>query len=135
MTAVNAIAWFEIGTDNPAEAERFYGDVFGWTVGHDDKKSPDPAYQIVSTGTDAGLRNGALFNTKGAMPNYAVFTILVDDVEETCRLVEKSGGTIQREPTVNPVGVTFAHLLDPAGNHIAIFTPPAPDRARQSNDS
>jgi uncharacterized protein len=124
MPAVNAIAWFEIGTDNPAEAERFYGDVFGWTVGHDDTKSTDPAYQIFSTGTDAGLRNGALFDTVGVMPSYAVFTILVVNVEDTCRLVEMAGGTIQREPTVNPVGVTFAHLLDPAGNHFAVFTPP-----------
>jgi predicted enzyme related to lactoylglutathione lyase len=125
MSAVNAITWFEIGTDNPAEAERFYGDVFGWTVGHDDTLSPDPAYRIFSTGTDSGLRSGALFNTRGVIPSYAVFTILVDDVADTCRLVEESGGTIQHAPTVNPVGVTFAHLLDPAGNHIAVFTPPS----------
>jgi predicted enzyme related to lactoylglutathione lyase len=125
MSAVNAIAWFEIGTDDPAEAERFYEDVFGWTVGHDDTLSPDPAYQILQTGTDAGLRTGALFDTRGAIPGYAVFTILVDDVAQTCRLVEKAGGSIQRQPMVNPVGVTFAHLLDPAGNHFAVFTPPA----------
>lgn len=125
MTTVNGIAWFEIGTDNPVEAERFYGDVFGWAVGHDDTKSPDPAYQIFSTGADVGLRNGALFNTKGAMPSYAVFTVLVEDVDATCRLAEKAGGTIQRAPATNPVGVTFAHLLDPAGNHVAIFKPPS----------
>lgn len=124
MSAVNAIAWFEIGTDDPAEAERFYGDVFGWTVGHDDTKSRDPAYRIISSGSESGLRNGALFDTKGSMPGYAVFTILVDDVAQTCRLVEKAGGSVQRQPTVNPVGVTFAHLLDPAGNHFAVFTPP-----------
>jgi uncharacterized protein len=124
MPNYNGIAWFEIGTDNPKEAERFYGDVFGWTVAHDDSKSTDPAYQIFSTGGD-GLGAGALFNTKGAMPSYAVFTILVEDVDATCREVVKAGGTIQREPSLNPVGVTFAHVLDPAGNHFAVFTPPA----------
>jgi predicted enzyme related to lactoylglutathione lyase len=107
MTNFNGIAWFEIGTDKPAEAEAFYGRVFGWTVAHDDSKSTDPAYQIFSTGGD-GLAAGALFNTKAAMPSYAVFTILVEDVEATCR----------------DVGVAFAHLLDPAGNHFAVFTPP-----------
>jgi predicted enzyme related to lactoylglutathione lyase len=32
MPGSNGIGWFEIGTDDPAAAERFYGDVFGWTV-------------------------------------------------------------------------------------------------------
>lgn len=128
MPEFNTIAWFEIGTDNPVDAERFYGDVFGWTVAHDDTKSTDPAYQIFSTGSasSGGLRNGALFNTQGDLASYAVFTVLVEDVDVTCRLVEAAGGTIQRAPSVNPVGVRFAHLLDPAGNHFALFTPPSP---------
>jgi predicted enzyme related to lactoylglutathione lyase len=125
MSAVNAVAWFEIGTDDPAGAERFYGDVFGWTVAQDDTRSPDRAYRIFSTGAEQGLRNGALFDTKGAMPGYAVFTVLVPDVAATCRRVVEAGGTIQRGPEVNPVGVRFAHLLDPSGNHFAVFTPPA----------
>lgn len=124
MSGTNAIGWFEIGTDDPARAEQFYGDVFGWTVSHDDALSPDPAYGIVTTGADDGLRRGALFDTQGAMAGYAVFTVLVEDVAATCRRVEEAGGTVQRGPQVNPVGVTFAHLLDPTGNHLAVFTPP-----------
>jgi predicted enzyme related to lactoylglutathione lyase len=123
MPALNGIGWFEIGTDDPAAAERFYGDVFGWTVSHDDTKSTDPAYQILTTGDGEGMRGG-LFATKGQMPGYAVFTVLVQDVEATCRRVEEAGGQVQRAPVVNPVGVTFAHLLDPAGNHFAVFKPP-----------
>jgi predicted enzyme related to lactoylglutathione lyase len=123
MPELNGIAWFEIGTDNPAVAERFYGDVFGWTVAHDDTKSTDPAYQIFTTGDPKGL-HGGLFATKGKIANYAVFTVLVEDVEATCRRVVAVGGTVQRGPEVNPVGVTFAHLLDPAGNHFAAFKPP-----------
>lgn len=123
MPGFNGIGWFEIRTDDPAGAERFYGDVFGWTVSHDDTKSTDPAYQILSTGDGQGL-HGGLFATQGEMPNYAVFTVLVEDVEATCRRVEEAGGNVQRAPEVNPVGVTFAHLLDPAGNHFAVFKPP-----------
>jgi len=127
MPGVNGIGWFEIGTDDPEAARRFYGEVFGWTVAHDDTKSTDPAYQVFTTGDPNGLRGG-LFATKGAMPGYAVFTVLVDDVEEACALAEKAGGQVQRAPEVNPVGVTFAHLLDPAGNHFAVFKPPAVSR-------
>ncbi|WP_326807838.1 MULTISPECIES: VOC family protein [unclassified Streptomyces] len=124
MPGINGIAWFEIGTDDPEGAERFYGDMFGWTVAHDDTKSTDQAYQIFTTGDPEGLRGG-LFATKGKMPNYAVFTVLVEDVEAACRRAEAAGGAVQRAPEVNPVGVKFAHLLDPAGNHFAVFTPPS----------
>jgi len=123
MPGFNGIGWFEIGTDDPVAAERFYGDVFGWTVSHDDTKSTDPAYQVFTTGDAQGL-HGGLFATQGKLPSYAVFTVLVDDVAAACRRVEEPGGQVQRAPEVNPVGVTFAHLLDPAGNHFAVFTPP-----------
>jgi predicted enzyme related to lactoylglutathione lyase len=124
MPGSNGIGWFEIGTDDPAAAERFYGNVFGWTVAHDDTKSTDPAYQIFTTGDPQGL-HGGLFATEGEMPNYAVFAVLVEDVEATCRRAEEVGGKVQRAPKVNPAGVIFAHLLDPAGNHFAVFTPPS----------
>ncbi|NYI88972.1 hypothetical protein HNR02_002295 [Amycolatopsis endophytica] len=121
MPGFNGIGWFEVGTDDPEAAERFYAEVFGWTVEHDDTKSTDPAYRIFTTGDG---QRGGLFDTKGAMPGYAVFTVLVEDVDEACRRAEEAGGKVQRAPQVNPVGVTFAHLLDPAGNHFAVFRPP-----------
>jgi predicted enzyme related to lactoylglutathione lyase len=124
MPGFNGIGWFEIGTDDPAAAERFYGDVLGWTVAHDDAKSTDPAYQIFTTGDPHGLRGG-LFATGGKVANYAVFTVLVEDVTASCRRAEEAGGKVLRAPEVNPVGVTFAHVLDPAGNHFSLFTPPA----------
>jgi predicted enzyme related to lactoylglutathione lyase len=124
MPGFNGIGWFEIGTDDPAAAERFYGGVFGWTVAHDDTKSTDPAYPVLTTGDPDGLRGG-LFATRGRMPGYAVFTVLVDDVAAACRRAEQAGGAIQRAPEVNPVGVAFAHLLDPAGNDFAVFSPPS----------
>ena len=123
MPGFNGIGWFEIGTDDPAAAERFYGDVFGWTVAQDDGASTDPAYQIFTTGDPEGLRGG-LFATKGEMPNYAVFALLVEDVEDTCRRAEAAGGKVQRAPQVNAAGVAFAHLLDPAGNHFSVFRTP-----------
>ncbi|MDX3190022.1 VOC family protein [Streptomyces sp. MN03-5084-2B] len=117
MPGFNDVAWFEIGTEDPAAAERFYGEVFGWKVAQDDTASTDSAYRVIDTG---GSRGGLATGQE----NYAIFTVLVEDVEATCRQVEKAGGKVQRPPTVNPVGVTFAHLLDPAGSHFSVFTPP-----------
>jgi predicted enzyme related to lactoylglutathione lyase len=118
MPGFNDVAWFEIGSDDPAAAERFYGDVFGWTVAQDDTASTDTAYRVVNTG---GSRGGLFTGTE----NYAIFSVLVEDVEAACRRVEAAGGKVQRAPAVNPVGVTFAHVLDPAGNHFSVFTPPS----------
>ena len=117
MPGFNDVAWFEIGTDDPAAAERFYGDVFGWKAVQDESASPDPAYRVIDTGgSRGGLATGA--------GDYAIFTVLVEDVAAACERAEAAGGKVQRPPVVNPVGVTFAHLLDPAGNHFSVFTPP-----------
>ena len=89
MPGFNGIGWFEIGTDDPAAAERFYGDVFGWTIARDDTASTDPAYQVFTTGDPEGL-HGGLFATKGEMPGYAVFALLVEDVEDA---VDERQGT------------------------------------------
>jgi uncharacterized protein len=120
MPGFNGIAWFEIGTDDPAAAERFYGDVLGWTVANDG----NPGYQIWTTGDADGL-HGGLFATEGKLPGYAIFTVIVEDVAETCRRAEEAGGKVQRAPQVSPDGLTFAYLLDPAGNHFGVFTPPS----------
>ena len=65
MPAFNTISWFEIGTDDPATAERFYGDLFGWTVAQEE--GDDPAYRIVTTADPGGIRGG-LFDTAGMFP-------------------------------------------------------------------
>ncbi len=124
MPGFNTIAWFEIGTDDPATAERFYGDLLGWTITADAALAPDPAYRILATGGGDGLRGG-LFATRGEIPSYAVFSVLVEDVAATCRRAEEIGGKVLRAPHTSPAGVTFAHLLDPAGNHFEVFKPPS----------
>ncbi len=125
MSAVNGIAWFEIGTDQPAAAERFYGELFGWTFADDENSSSADGtpYRIVTTPVENGLRGG-IFATGGTMPNYAVFTVMVADTPETCRRAEAAGGKVLAAPKTDPSGLTFAHLLDPSGNHIGVYSPP-----------
>jgi predicted enzyme related to lactoylglutathione lyase len=122
MSAFNGIGWFEIGTDQPAAAERFYGDLFGWTFA-DDEGSPDTGYRIVTTPDGDGLRGG-IFPTGGTVPNYAVFTVLVADTVAVCEQAQQAGGKVLTGPERAPNGLTFAHLLDPSGNHFGVYTPP-----------
>ncbi|MFI5896376.1 VOC family protein [Actinoplanes sp. NPDC051513] len=126
MSAVNGIGWFEIATDQPAVAERFYGDVFGWTFGDDQGAATGAdgsAYRTI-TPPGGGLKGG-LFPTGGKLPNYAVFYVLVADVDKSCSAAEAGGGKVLVAPQRTPDGLTFAHLLDPSGNQFGIFTPPA----------
>lgn len=121
-TTTNGIGWFEIGTDDVAAAERYYGQVFGWTFADD----PDASmpYRIVTTPAEGSIRGG-VFGHGGKVPNYAVFFVVVDNVPETCRRAEAAGGKVLVPATTVDNGLTFAHLLDPAGNQVGIFTPPA----------
>jgi predicted enzyme related to lactoylglutathione lyase len=120
MAAVNTVGWLEIGMEDPATAERFYGDIFGWTF--DDDPATD-GYRTISV-PGAGPQGG-VFATGGQTPGYAIFYLTVADVEDTVRRAEAAGGKVLVAPQQNKNGLTFAHLLDPAGNHFGVFTPPA----------
>ncbi|SFE60509.1 hypothetical protein SAMN05421541_102572 [Actinoplanes philippinensis] len=118
MSAVNGIAWFQIGTDRPEEAERFYGGLFGWTF-----DATVPGYRIISTPAEGGIQGG-LADTGGQGPNHAVFSVQVDDTDAVCRAAEAAGGKVLVRRT-SAAGIEIAHLLDPAGNQFQVFTPPA----------
>ncbi|TYB98083.1 VOC family protein [Micromonospora sp. WP24] len=120
MTIDNAVTWFEIGTERPDEAQRFYGDLFGWSFA--EQGSGEASYRTTEGG-EAGI-GGAVRGTAGTGPNYAIFYVQVTDVAETCRRAEAAGGKVLVPTKRNDNGLTFAHLLDPAGNHVGVFTPP-----------
>ena len=120
-TRTHGIGWFEIGTADPGAAERFYGELFGWTFANE--SGEDGGYRMIKTPAEGGL-GGGIFPTGGKLPNYAVFYVVVDDVAETCRRAEAAGGKVLVPPQDTGT-LSFAHLLDPAGNHFAVYVPPA----------
>jgi predicted enzyme related to lactoylglutathione lyase len=121
MSAVNGIAWFQIGSDQPEQAARFYGEVFGWTFADDEKAGA--AYRIITTPAEGGLQGG-LADTRGESPNHAVFSVLVADVDKTCEQAEATGGKVLIK-RATPSGIVIAHLLDPSGNQFQVFSQPA----------
>ncbi|MFC0504348.1 VOC family protein [Micromonospora costi] len=120
MTISNAVTWFEIGTEGPDEAQRFYGDLFGWSF--TEEGTAEASYRTTEARGD-GI-GGAVRGTGGAGPNYAIFYVQVSDVPETCRRAEAAGGKVLVPARTNPNGLSLAHLLDPAGNRVGVFTPP-----------
>lgn len=116
------VNWFEIGSDRPEEVERFYADLFGWTFAEQGEANGG-SYRVTTAGGEQGI-GGAIRATNGDSPNYAIFYAEVADVAQTCRRAEASGGKVLVALRTAPSGLTFAHLLDPSGNHIGVFTPP-----------
>jgi predicted enzyme related to lactoylglutathione lyase len=123
MPGINDIGWFEIGTDQPAAAEQFYREVFGWTFADDEDLPDGMSYRLITAPDGAGP-SGGLFATGGTVPNYGIFTLRVADTPATCRQAEAAGGKVLVAPQTTPTGLTFAQLLDPSGIHLGIFTPP-----------
>ncbi|WP_089157323.1 VOC family protein [Micromonospora sp. NBS 11-29] len=116
------VTWFEIGSDRPDEAQRFYADLFGWSF--EEQGGPGRSYRQTAAGGERGI-GGAIRGTDSDADNYAIFYAQVADVAETCRRAEAAGGTVVASPVTAPTGLTHARLRDPSGNLLGVFTPPA----------
>ncbi|GAA1008316.1 glyoxalase [Acrocarpospora pleiomorpha] len=119
VPAYGSLAWFEIATDDPDTAERFYGELFGWQITSDDAGMD---YRLITT-TDGGAPTGGIMATEGR--KHAVFSIAVQDVAAACTTVEKLGGTVVEQHAASESGPANAYLLDPAGNLFGVFAPPS----------
>lgn len=121
-TTAKPVAWFEIASSDPAGSEAFYSSLFGW------KFSPSPgigdAYRLAAAGEGPG--GGVTTAMEGLPANYAIFSIMVDDVDETCAQLTSLGGSVLVGPaTVPNGGPRYANVTDPSGNHFGVFAPPA----------
>lgn len=122
-TATQApVNWFEIGTADVDRAKQFYGTIFGWTFATDPDVG-DLDYTIISTDGDEGPKGG-IFGIGHVIPPYAVFCAMVADVDEACAHAVAHGGSVLVEPSSTPNGLRFAHLRDPDGNQLGVYSPP-----------
>ena len=57
--------------------------------------------------------------------SYAIFSIGVPDVAATCEQIVELGGRVLVGPAEVPdVGLVYANVEDPEGNHFGVFSPP-----------
>jgi uncharacterized protein len=116
------VTWFEIGSDDPLAARDFYGELFGWSF------AVEGPYSVITTGPDHTLQGGVQDTSvplpDGTPRSYAVICVQVADVAATCARVEELGGKIMVPATATPPGLVYAHVTDPAGTHIGIYSPP-----------
>jgi predicted enzyme related to lactoylglutathione lyase len=119
------VVHFEIHADDPDRAERFYSDVFGWTITR--WKGPVD-YRLVSTGEGAPGIDGAIMarsEPAGAGVGGYVCTITVDDIGATERLVLAAGGRRVRDRQAIPGIGLHAYFRDTEGNIFGVLQPAA----------
>jgi predicted enzyme related to lactoylglutathione lyase len=111
------VCYLEVPSRDIAESAAFYSQVFGWAI---------RTRSNGSTAFDDGVGQVSGAFVLGRPPGTAVgvlIYVMVDSVEQTCRVIEAHGGTI-----VQPIGADApeitARFRDPAGNILALYQEP-----------
>jgi predicted enzyme related to lactoylglutathione lyase len=114
--------WDEIGTSDVDGAERFYGDVFGWTT--KDMGADYGGYKIFHRDPDDETGVGGLMvNPDSSMPTAWHPYVAVDDVDSTLTKTKELGGSVVLEAMDVPAVGRIAVIQDPTGAVLGIIKP------------
>ena len=112
------IVHFDVPADDPARAQKFYSEIFGWKF---DKWDGPMEYWMTITGDDKqpGI-NGGLSKR---MPGQAGMTNTIDvsSVDEFSKKIQSKGGKIIAPKTAIPTVGYFAQCMDTEGNVFGII--------------
>jgi len=114
--------WDELGTNDVAGAERFYGDVFGWTT--KDMGADYGGYKIFHRDPDDETGVGGLMaNPDSSMPTAWHPYVAVDDVDSTLTKTKELGGSVVLEAMDVPAVGRIAVIQDPTGAVLGVIKP------------
>lgn len=112
------VVHFEIHTDDPERAIKFYNSVFDWEI----KKWDGPIdYWLVMTGStdepgiDGGISKRQIPSSGEGINSY-VCTVDIDDIDKYIEKVEKNGGAIAVPKTEIPNVGIIVYCKDTEGN-------------------
>jgi len=118
-TRVGTFVWHEQVSSDPAKAEEFYTQLFGW--GTEVFKPGEIDYKMISSG---GQSHGG-FSTamEGAPPPHWLGHVRVEDVDETVEKATNASGKLVAGPfDMSEVG-RMAIIVDPQGAFLGIYQP------------
>jgi predicted enzyme related to lactoylglutathione lyase len=113
---MNRPTHFEIPVNDPDRAEKFYGDVFGWTF----QRFPGAPqyYGLASTGEGAGIDGALMQRTPGSA---TALTMEVTSIEDAVAKITAGGGKVVQGKAPIPGVGWFANCLDTEGNQFGVF--------------
>jgi uncharacterized protein len=111
--------WDELGTTDVDDAQRFYGEVFGWTA--KDMGTEYGGYRIFERG-ETGIA-GLMILPDDSMPTQWQPYVAVDDPDGTAAKAKELGGSVLLEPMDVPKVGRIGVLRDPQGASFGIIRP------------
>jgi uncharacterized protein len=117
--ADGVFVWDELGTTDADDAQRFYGDVFGWTAS--DMGPEYGGYRIFNVG-DTGIAGFMTLEDVTVPPQWHPY-VAVDDPDATTAKAKGLGGGAIVEPMDVPKVGRIAVLQDPQGATFGIIKP------------
>lgn len=117
----NAVCWYELTTNDPEKAGRFYSGLFGWQV------VPQPMDGFVYNLFRVGDHDkGGMFELTGEMAGVPPFWLVyfaVDDCDGKTAKAKKLGAEVVKPPADIPGIGRFSILADPQGAPFAMIQP------------
>jgi uncharacterized protein len=117
--AEGVFVWDELGTTDADGAQRFYGEVFGWTTS--DMGPEYGGYRIFNRG-ETGIA-GVMTLPDATMPPHWQPYVAVEDPDATTAKAKELGGSALMEPMDVPKVGRLAVLRDPQGATFGIIRP------------
>jgi predicted enzyme related to lactoylglutathione lyase len=112
------VVHFEINSDEPEKAIRFYKEVFGWKM---DQYGDEASYWMVNAGKEdePGIDGGIMKRENPAATTHIV--IGVPSIDEYIKKVEEHGGKMVAPKMPIPGYGWAAYFTDLDGNTIGLF--------------
>jgi uncharacterized protein len=108
------VDWFEVLGSDAARTQRFYSELFGWTVAEHGAET----YGMADTGAGRGIQGGL---GVGDQHHWATIYANVPDVEATLAKAESLGGTRVYGPRDVDDHMQSGAFRDPAGNVFGVY--------------
>jgi hypothetical protein len=112
----NPVVHFEIAAKDRKASSKFYSDLFGWTIQHEDQMD----YSMTDGEGERGIGGGWRNLSDGEKPSIT-FYVQVDDLQPFLSKCKDLGGKVLVEPSPIPGVGEFAFLGDPDGNCFGII--------------
>lgn len=131
VNEVGTWTWNQLATRDLEQAERFYGEVFGWSAEASEQAPPDSPYlmwQVEGQRWDEGLAGlmtmGEEMPTE--VPAHWMVYFAVADAGQAVETVKAGGGQLLFGPQEIPVG-KLASFSDPQGATFSVIEPDYPE--------
>lgn len=113
------IVHFDIATDDPARAKKFYKALFGWKM--ESPPGMTDFYLIETTGLDGKRGLGGGLGKRGAPDQRITSYVGVDSIDTYTAQVKKLGGTVVQPKIPVPGWGYLATCLDTEGNVFGLW--------------